>query len=94
MNSGSRNLAKHTVTAYSGAVSPGCTIPSISGSTIAIPGYRLFTLDTRALAHILNNTQVWQKPGMVRRTLASVVGEGVVRHAVPRQYSNLCVRRS
>ncbi|EJD52005.1 cytochrome P450 [Auricularia subglabra TFB-10046 SS5] len=39
---------------------------------------RLYTTDTRALAHILNNTQVWQKPGMVRRGLAQILGEGVL----------------
>lgn len=37
---------------------------------------RLFTIDTRAIAHVLNNTQVWQKPEMIRRGLAEILGEG------------------
>ncbi|KAI0822361.1 cytochrome P450 [Trametes gibbosa] len=39
---------------------------------------RLFTLDTRALNHILTHSLDYQKPEVSRRNLAKVLGEGVL----------------
>ncbi|KZW00396.1 cytochrome P450 [Exidia glandulosa HHB12029] len=40
--------------------------------------YRFFSTDTRAIGHILNNTQVWVKPELMRNSLAAILGEGVL----------------
>ncbi|KAI0668208.1 cytochrome P450 [Trametes maxima] len=52
------------------------------GSTIMYRGFlnldRLWTLDTRALNHILTHSAEYQKPEGARRSLAKIVGEGVL----------------
>ncbi|KZV83329.1 cytochrome P450 [Exidia glandulosa HHB12029] len=40
--------------------------------------YRLFTIDTRAIGHVLNNTQTWIKPDIFRRGPAAAFGEGIL----------------
>ncbi|KZV83332.1 cytochrome P450, partial [Exidia glandulosa HHB12029] len=40
--------------------------------------YRLFTTDTRAIAHIFSNSHIWVKPELARRGLATVLGEGIL----------------
>lgn len=37
---------------------------------------RLWTLDTRALNHILTHSAEYQKPPAARKNLARIVGEG------------------
>lgn len=52
------------------------------GKTIHYKGWfnrdRLYTLDTRALGHILNHSNDYFKPGLARHTLSSILGEGLV----------------
>ena len=38
---------------------------------------RLLTFDARAVHYILHNPQIYEKPAMSRRFLASLIGEGV-----------------
>lgn len=42
---------------------------------IALQGYRLVTMDTRAITHILSHPHDYPKPGFVRDSLASMTGE-------------------
>lgn len=39
---------------------------------------QLFTLDTRALNHILHHSEHYYKPEIARLTLGEVLGEGVL----------------
>ncbi|OSX62243.1 hypothetical protein POSPLADRAFT_1046615 [Postia placenta MAD-698-R-SB12] len=52
------------------------------GKTIHYKGWfnrdRLYTLDTRALGHILNHSNDYFKPELARHTLSSILGEGLV----------------
>jgi cytochrome P450 len=48
---------------------------------------RLLTTDTRALAHILQHTDVYQKPSHTQRALAQMLGEGV-QHRMQRKALN------
>ncbi|CCM03447.1 uncharacterized protein FIBRA_05580 [Fibroporia radiculosa] len=52
------------------------------GSTIRSKGWfnedRLYTMDTKALAHILNHPNIYQKPKMVQFLVAEVVEKGLL----------------
>jgi hypothetical protein len=38
---------------------------------------RLWTMDTRALSHVLANNYKYQKPAQMRYNLSRILGEGV-----------------
>ncbi|KAG2159211.1 cytochrome P450 [Suillus bovinus] len=52
------------------------------GTTLKYKGFffsdRLFTMDTRALNHVLTHSNDYQKPSQVRYNLARILGEGVL----------------
>lgn len=52
------------------------------GTTLKYKGFffsdRLFTMDTRALNHVLTHSSDYQKPAQVRYNLARILGEGVL----------------
>lgn len=52
------------------------------GTTLKYKGFffsdRLFTMDTRALNHVLTHSSDYQKPSQVRYNLARILGEGVL----------------
>ncbi|KIJ62084.1 hypothetical protein HYDPIDRAFT_114926 [Hydnomerulius pinastri MD-312] len=52
------------------------------GNTLKYKGFfytdRLFTLDTRAINHVLTHSSDYQKPSQVRYNLSQVLGEGVL----------------
>ncbi|KAG2140907.1 cytochrome P450 [Suillus bovinus] len=67
------------------------------GTTLKYKGFlfsdRLFTMDTRALNHILTHSNDYQKPSRVRYTLSRIFGEGVLlaegaRHRQQRRIMN------
>lgn len=55
-------------------------VPNLASSAclqeIMLQEDRLFTLDTRALNHILTHSADYRKPEVARRNLAKVLGEG------------------
>ncbi|KAG1908913.1 cytochrome P450 [Suillus fuscotomentosus] len=52
------------------------------GTTLKYKGFffsdRLFTMDTRALNHVLTHSSDYQKPSQVRYNLSRILGEGVL----------------
>ncbi|KAF9219209.1 cytochrome P450 [Gyrodon lividus] len=52
------------------------------GKTLTYKGFfyrnRLFTMDTRAISHVLTHSSDYQKPSQVRYNLAQILGEGVL----------------
>ena len=57
---------------------------------------RLWTLDTRAVNHVLTHSNVYQKPSQARRNLAQILGKGLLfvegaEHKKQRRVMVLCL---
>ncbi|KAN0097939.1 Cytochrome P450 [Tylopilus felleus] len=70
------------------------------GNTLRYKGFfnssRLFTMDTRAINHVLTHSNDYQKPAQIRYTLSQILGEGLlfVEGAQHRQQRRIMVIRS
>ncbi|KZP21722.1 cytochrome P450 [Athelia psychrophila] len=62
----------HTAAAWTAAYGPTFAFPGLLSQR------RLFTIDPRALAHVLKESYIWQKPEAVRYSLGTILGEGML----------------
>lgn len=62
----------HTAAAWTAAYGPTFAFTGLLSQR------RLFTTDPRALAHVLKESYIWQKPEAVRYSLGTILGEGML----------------
>ena len=46
--------------------------------TVLLKTDRIFTTDPKALNHVLSNSEIYQKPPVIRYLLRQVVGDGLL----------------
>lgn len=66
-------------------------ITKLTTSEILSQSDRLFTMDTRALNHVLTHSSDYQKPSQVRYNLSRILGEGACQcvYCYPRVTSEI-----